>query len=82
VANIEAISRIRYAGAFKQLNYFLNLFMWRFIFAQAIEEAFVDYNRRRIHSSLGYLTPMEYLDAWKRGRVKVEAKVNSWRWKL
>jgi putative transposase len=43
----------------------------------AIEEAFVDYNRRRIHSSLGYLTPMEYLDAWKRGRVKVEAKVNS-----
>jgi transposase InsO family protein len=42
----------------------------------AIEEAFADYNRRRIHSSLGYLTPMEYLAAWKRGRVKVEAKVN------
>ncbi len=44
---------------------------------RAIEEALVDYNRRRIHSSLGYLTPMEYMDAWKRGKVKVEAKVNS-----
>jgi putative transposase len=43
----------------------------------AIEEAFADYNQRRIHSSLGYLTPIEYLDAWKRGRITMEAKVNS-----
>jgi len=34
VNNIETISRVRYTGEFKQLNYFLNLFMWRFTFAQ------------------------------------------------
>ena len=42
----------------------------------AIEDAFVDYNQRRIHSSLGYLTPFEYLEAWKKGVVTAEeAKV-------
>jgi glycosyltransferase involved in cell wall biosynthesis len=34
VANIESISKVRYAGASKRLNYFLNLFMWRFTFEQ------------------------------------------------
>lgn len=38
----------------------------------AIAEAFDDYNRRRIHSSLGYLTPSEYLDAWTRGNIILE----------
>ncbi|MEP0824351.1 MAG: transposase [Nitrososphaera sp.] len=27
----------------------------------AIKEAFLDYNQYRIHSSLGYLTPYEYV---------------------
>ena len=31
-----------------------------------IQEAYIDYNRRRIHSSLGYMTPYEFL-----ARVKV-----------
>jgi len=43
----------------------------------AIEEAFIDYKQRRIHSSLGYLTPMEYLDARERGIITVEAKVTN-----
>lgn len=44
----------------------------------AIAEAFEDYNHRGIHSSLGYLTPSEYLDAWKQGNVILEeAKVSS-----
>jgi putative transposase len=43
----------------------------------AIQDAFIDYNQNRIHSSLGYLTPYEYLDAWKKGKVTVEAKVNN-----
>lgn len=44
----------------------------------AIEEAFMDYNYRRIHSSLGYLTPIEYLDEWKkRAKVIAEAMVNN-----
>jgi putative transposase len=34
----------------------------------AVEEAFTDYNRNRIHSALDYMTPREYLDAWKSGR--------------
>ncbi len=37
----------------------------------AIGEAFIDYNQRRIHSALGYLTPNEYLGAWRSGRVMV-----------
>lgn len=43
----------------------------------AVEEAFIDYNRNRIHSALDYMTPCEYLDAWKRGEVTVELKVNN-----
>lgn len=44
----------------------------------AIVDAFTDYNRDRIHSSLGYLTPYEYLEAWKRGKkISAEAKVNN-----
>jgi len=42
-----------------------------------MEGAVVDYNRHRIHSRLGYITPMEYIDSWKRSRVKEEAKVSS-----
>jgi transposase InsO family protein len=42
----------------------------------AVEEAFKDYNRNRIHSALDYMTPYEYLDAWKSGKITVEPKVN------
>jgi transposase InsO family protein len=31
---------------------------------KAMEEAFQDYNENRIHSSLGYLTPNEFLELW------------------
>jgi transposase InsO family protein len=31
----------------------------------AIREAFVDYNQNRIHSSLGYLTPYEFISKLK-----------------
>jgi len=34
---------------------------------KAIETAFVDYNEKRIHSSLGYLTPSEFLELWYTG---------------
>jgi transposase InsO family protein len=34
--------------------------------AEAIQEAYVDYNQHRIHSALGYLAPYEYL-----GKLKV-----------
>ena len=42
-----------------------------------MRDAFAHYNRRRIHSAFGYLTPYEYLEAWKAGRVPVEEKVNN-----
>jgi transposase InsO family protein len=29
-----------------------------------MDEAFRDYNQDRIHSSLGYLTPNEFLELW------------------
>lgn len=29
--------------------------------AEALQEAYVDYNQNRIHSALGYITPLEYL---------------------
>lgn len=31
---------------------------------KAIANAFIDYNRNRIHSSLGYFTPYEFLELW------------------
>ncbi len=31
----------------------------------AIREAFLDYNQHRIHSSLGYMTPYEYIASLK-----------------
>ena len=34
--------------------------------SEALQEAYIDYNQRRIHSSLGYMTPYEFL-----ARVKV-----------
>jgi putative transposase len=37
--------------------------------AEAMQEAYVDYNQRRIHSALGYLTPYEYL-----AKIKVTQK--------
>jgi putative transposase len=43
----------------------------------AVEEAFTDYNRDRIHSALDYMTPYEYLDAWRNGRISTQTKVNS-----
>lgn len=42
----------------------------------AVGEAFTDYNQNRIHSALDYLTPCEYLEAWRRGKVTAEPKVN------
>lgn len=33
--------------------------------AEAIQEAFIDYNQRRIHSALKYMTPYEYLEKLK-----------------
>jgi putative transposase len=43
----------------------------------AVEEAFTDYNRNRIHSALGYRTPYEYLEAWRSGKIALETKVNN-----
>ncbi|MBS7622433.1 transposase [Candidatus Bathyarchaeota archaeon] len=33
--------------------------------AEVIQEAFIDYNQRRIHSALKYMTPHEYLEKLK-----------------
>ena len=33
--------------------------------AQVLEDAFVDYNSERIHSSIGYLTPDEFVVQWR-----------------
>jgi len=49
VDNAEAISRVRYAGVSNLLNYFLNLFMWRFIFAQC---KFILANRNGVPHSI------------------------------
>jgi putative transposase len=38
----------------------------------AIRDAFVDYNRDRIHSSLGYLTPYEFISKWKQEHHRME----------
>jgi putative transposase len=43
-----------------------------------IEEAFTDYNKNRIHSALDYMTPYEYLDAWRNGRISsTQTKVSN-----
>ncbi|MDR4492293.1 MAG: integrase core domain-containing protein [Candidatus Nitrosocosmicus sp.] len=36
----------------------------------AIRDAFVDYNQDRIHSSLGYLTPNEFISKWKQEHLR------------
>jgi transposase InsO family protein len=36
----------------------------------AIRDAFIDYNRDRIHSSLGYLTPYEFISKWKQEHLR------------
>lgn len=35
-----------------------------------IRDAFVDYNQDRIHSSLGYLTPCEFISKWKQEHLR------------
>lgn len=40
-----------------------------------MDRAFVDYNRFRIHSALGYLTPYEFLELWFSNEQKLEKKV-------
>jgi len=37
----------------------------------AIRDAFIDYNRDRIHSSLGYLTPYEFISKWKQEHLRI-----------
>jgi putative transposase len=45
-------------------------YVWPFEFnsfqdaERAMDGAFIDYNQNRIHSSLGYLTPYEFLELW------------------
>jgi hypothetical protein len=39
-----------------------------------IRDAFVDYNQNRIHSSLKYLTPYEFISKWKMQQEEEEEK--------
>ena len=42
----------------------------------AIRDAFTDYNKNRIHSALGYLTPYEFISKWKMQQdIEEEKKV-------
>jgi putative transposase len=41
----------------------------------AIRDAFVDYNRDRIHSSLRYLTPNEFISKWKQEHQREKEEV-------
>ena len=41
----------------------------------AIKDAFVDYNQNRIHSSLEYLTPYEFISKWKMQHEEKKEKV-------
>jgi len=41
----------------------------------AIRDAFTDYNRDRIHSSLGCLTPIEFISKWKEEHQKETEEV-------
>ena len=38
--------------------------------AECIQRAFCDYNNVRIHSSIGYMTPNEFYEKWKREHGK------------
>ena len=40
----------------------------------AIRDAFTDYNKNRIHSALGYLTPYEFISKWKMQQYIEEEK--------
>jgi putative transposase len=41
----------------------------------AIRDAFLDYNQNRIHSSLRYLTPYEFISKWKiQQQIEVKEK--------
>ena len=40
-----------------------------------IANAFVDYNKARIHSVLGYITPHEFVARWKKMQEKMDAKM-------
>ena len=38
--------------------------------AECIQRAFGDYNNVRIHSSIGYMTPNEFYEKWKKEHGK------------
>jgi putative transposase len=40
----------------------------------AIKDAFIDYNQNRIHSSLRYLTPYEFISKWKLQQQIIEGE--------
>lgn len=42
----------------------------------AIRDAFVDYNKNRIHSGLRYLTPYEFISKWKMQQEEKEKVIN------